>query len=331
METDIAIIGAGPVGLFAAFQSGMLGLRACIIDALPEAGGQCTALYPEKPVYDIPGCPEITASELVDNLTRQAGAFEPEYLLGQRAEKLEREGEYWNIVTSEGMQIKASAVIVASGGGAFGPNRPPLDNIKQFEGHSVFYMVRRRDDFAGKRIVIAGGGDSAVDWALSLSGIAEKVYVIHRRDRFRAAPQSVNMLRQKAEEGRVELVIPYQLRRIEGEGGEISAVTVVSPEGQEKRIEADILLPFYGLASDPGPLSDWGLEMEQGRIIVDPSTCQTNLRDIYAAGDAAQYPGKLRLMLTGFADAAQAVYSAYKTIRGDDRRIDQLHGRSLPS
>src|SRR5579884_628681 len=238
-NTDVAIIGAGPVGLFAVFECGMLDMRCCVLDALDAPGGQCAALYPEKPIYDIPGYPRIDAAELVERLVEQAAPFAPVYRLGSAVTRLAGRGERLVVETAAGLRVAARAVVIAAGGGAFGPNRPPLAGIESYEGKSVFYLVRRREDFRGKRVVIAGGGDSAVDWALSLAELAAQVTVVHRRAQFRAAPQSVAQLRALAEAGRVELAIPYQLHALEGENGALSAVVVADLEGNTRRLRAD--------------------------------------------------------------------------------------------
>src|ERR1700761_1500327 len=216
IRTDVVIVGAGPVGLFAIFECGMLKLRCHVVDALDAVGGQCIALYPEKPIYDIPGFPQIEASALIDRLAEQAAPFDPVYHLGQQVVSLARTADGFLLATSTGTQIACSAVIIAGGSGAFGPNRPPLDNLEAYENRSVFYLVKKRQDFAGKRVVIAGGGDSAVDWAVSLAEVAAQVMVVHRRDKFRAAPESVAKMRALTEAGKVEMVIPYQLAGLEG-------------------------------------------------------------------------------------------------------------------
>ena len=313
-RTDVAIIGAGPVGLFAVFECGMLKMRTAVIDALDIAGGQCAALYPEKPIYDIPGYPRIDAMALIDRLQEQAAPFKPEYHLGQQVEAVEAIGEGWRLTTSAGMRIEARCIFIAAGVGAFGPNRPPLPGIEQYEGKSVFYLVKRRDDFRGKRVVIAGGGDSAVDWANSLAELAAKVYVVHRRPKFRAAPESVAMMERLAAAGRIELVVPYQLAGLDGSGGRLAAVTVQTLEGQIRRIEADALLPFFGLAMNLGPIARWGLALERNHIKVDPATFETSAKGIHAIGDIASYPGKLKLILTGFAEAAAAAHAAYARV-----------------
>lgn len=315
-ETDVTIIGAGPVGLFAIFQCGMLGLKCHVIDSLAEVGGQCSALYPEKPIYDIPALPEVLAGDLIENLEKQAAPFKPCYHLKQQAVSISDNDAFKIIRTSLGNEIKARAVIIAGGAGSFGPNRPPLDGIEQYENTSVFYMVRRKEDFRDKNVVIAGGGDSAVDWAITLSDIAKSVSLVHRRDKFRAAPESVNKLRELQENEKIDLVVPYQLKELMGNGAQLNAVRV-SGEGGDKDIEADILLPFYGLATDLGPIHDWNLDLEGHTIAVEPSTSETSAKGIYSIGDIVSYKNKLKLILTGFSEAAMAAHAIYKQINPD--------------
>lgn len=312
--TDVAIIGAGPVGLFAVFECGMLKMRCHVIDSLDVAGGQCTALYPEKPIYDIPGYPAIDAAELVRKLEAQAAPFQPVYHFGAQVTTLTAVGERWRVATANGVTVDARAVIIAAGVGAFGPNRPPLADIELYEGKSVFYLVNRREDFRGKRVVIAGGGDSALDWTLALADIAAHIYVIHRRPKFRGAPESVARMEALAKAGRVEMVVPYQLARLEGDGGQISAVVVKTLEGEERRLEADMLLPFFGLSMNLGPIAGWGLDLDHGQIVVDPASCATSRPGIFAIGDIARYPGKLKLILTGFAEAAMAAHAIHPLV-----------------
>lgn len=314
-QTDVVIVGAGPVGLFAVFECGMVRLNCHVVDVLDDVGGQCTALYPEKPIYDIPGFPRVAAAELIVRLRAQAAPFKPVYHLGEQVQALEQQtGGFWRLTTSKGTVIQARAVIVAAGVGAFGPNRPPLPSIEAYEGKSVFYYVTHRENFRGKRIVIAGGGDTAVDWALSLSEVASHVSVIHRRDKFRAAPESEAKLKALAKAGKIDLVVPYQLQGLDGVGGQLTAVTVESLDGGTRKIEADVLLPFFGLSMSLGPIADWSLALERNQIVVDPATSATSKSGIFAVGDVVAYPGKLKLILTGFSEAAIAARSAYALI-----------------
>jgi len=312
IETDIAIIGAGPIGLFMVFEAGMLKMRSAVIDALDAVGGQCIALYPEKPIFDIPGHPSVLAHELVDRLAEQAAPFHPHYLLGQQVQALAREPDgRFRLGTSAGRQVLAHAVVIAAGAGAFGPNRPPLPGLSHYENRSVFYLVKRREEFRGKRVVIAGGGDSAVDWALSLREVAARVHVVHRRPKFRAAPESADRLEKLAAAGEIEMVVPYQLHGLEGdpESGRLSAVVVATLKGETRHIEADALLAFFGLATSLGPIAEWGLALERNHVAIDPATCQTSLPGVFAVGDIAHYPGKLKLILQGFSEAAMAAHA----------------------
>jgi thioredoxin reductase (NADPH) len=314
---DVAIVGAGPVGLFAVFELGMLKMRAAVIDALDAVGGQCAALYPEKPIYDIPGYPKVMAYDLVEKLAEQAAPFSPSYHLGQRVETLARDGEDWVLTTSKGTTIRARAVIVAAGVGAFGPNRPPLAGLEGYESTgAVQYMVPKPEAFRDKRLVIAGGGDSALDWALNLAPLAASVAVVHRRAKFRAAPDSVAKLQALAADpaSGVELVVPYQLHGLEGDGERLSAVVVQDLDGGERRLPADVLLPFYGLSMNLGPIAEWGLALDKNHVRVDPQTCETSTPGIYAVGDIATYPGKLKLILCGFSEAAMAAHAIHPLV-----------------
>ncbi|MDX2083412.1 MAG: NAD(P)/FAD-dependent oxidoreductase [Rickettsiales bacterium] len=314
-KTDLVIIGAGPAGLFSIFEAGMLKIKTHIIDTLEIIGGQCSALYPEKPIYDIPAHPKVLANELIELLEAQAAPFHPVYHLNQRVEKFIRnDDDSFLITTSKNTQINCRAVIIAAGCGAFGPNRPPLANIEEFEGKSVFYAVRNKAEFADKNVVIAGGGDSAVDWALSLAEIAKKVYVVHRRDKFRCAPESADKMKKLVAENKIELVIPFQLDGLEGNNGKLTAVLVKDFSGNIKKLAADYLLPFFGLAMELGPIANWGLSLNKNHIEVDATTMQTSENGIYAIGDIATYKNKLKLILTGFAEAATAAHDIYKVI-----------------
>ena len=317
-QTDVAIVGAGPVGLFAVFECGMLGLKCHLVDSLEAIGGQCAALYPEKPIYDIPGLPKLMAGELVARLAEQAAPFEPVTHLDQQVISLTPSGTGWRLETSAGTAIEAQAVILAAGAGAFGPNRPPLAGIEDYEGRGVFYMVGRREDFRDQRVVIAGGGDSALDWVLSLAEIARKIYVVHRRPKFRGAPETAARMRELAATGEVvEIVVPYVLHGLEGSQGRLEAVVVAKLDGETRRLDADVLLPFFGLSMNLGPIADWGLGLDKQDIVVDPASCATNRAGVFAIGDIASYPGKLKLILSGFSEAAMAAHAIYKLVHPD--------------
>lgn len=317
IEKDVAIIGAGPSGLFAVFECGMLGLSCAVFDSLPAIGGQCTALYPEKPIYDIPAAPKILASDLIANLEEQAAPFSPSYHLNQQIVSLSKENGLWHIKSSANDVARVKAVIVAAGAGAFGPNRPPLEGIEQYESSGVHYMVRRKEDFRGKRIAIAGGGDSAVDWAISLAPLADKLYVVHRRDKFRASPETVRQMRDLADQGKIEIIVPYQLSELKGQNQKLTGLVVKSDDGQERLLDIDVLLPFYGLAAELGPISSWGLGINENHVMVDSSTSETNVSGIYAIGDIAAYKNKQKLILTGFHEAAMAAHAIRAQIHPD--------------
>lgn len=329
--TDIVIIGAGPAGLFTIFEAGMLKMQCHVIDALDMTGGQCAALYPEKPIYDIPGYPSILALELVEKLAEQAAPFKPTYHLGQRVEKVQKTDAGFTVGTSKGTTIHCKAIIIAAGCGAFGPNRPPLDGIEAYEGKSVFYMVAKREDFRGKKVVIAGGGDSAVDWAISLSELTEKLYVVHRRDKFRCAPESASKLKALADAGKIEMVVPYQLSGLEGANGKLTGVVVATLEGEKRTLPADLLLPFFGLSMELGPIAEWGLNIDKNHITVNPATCATSTPGIFAIGDIVNYEGKLKLILNGFAEAAMACHAAHKHLHpGETLHFEYSTTKGVP-
>ena len=323
-STDVVIIGAGPVGLFTVFECGMLGFDCHVVDVLDVAGGQCAALYPEKPIFDIPAHPNIESIDLVDQLLAQAAPFHPHYHMGHPVLRLDpidpanAANPGWRVgLGGGGGEIEAKTVIIAGGSGAIGPVRLPLAGAEDFEGESLFYVVRRKSDLAGKRVVIAGGGDSAVDWALALDGVADHVSVVHRRDKFRAAPESVRKMREAAAAGRMEMVIPYQLKSLDGNGGKLESVTAATLDGEEKILPADVLLAFFGLANNLGPIGKWGLELDHNLVVVRPDSCATNLPGVFAVGDIASYPGKLKLILTGFSEAAMAAHAIHPLINPD--------------
>lgn len=315
METDIVIIGAGPVGIFTAFQAGMLNMKCHIIDILNQAGGQCTALYSEKPIYDIPGYPVITARELIAQLIEQASPFNPIYHFNQKAEKIMNNSEGITVITNTGTEIKCKAVVIAAGNGIFEPNRPPLNGISEYEDKSIFYNVNKISYFQNKNVVIAGGGDSAADWTIELSKVAKKIYVIHRRKEFRCAPETRNKLELLINTGKIEVIVPYQLSGLVGNDGQLNAVIVkhiITKE--EKEIPSDSLLPFFGLAMNLGPIVNWDIELAHHRIVVDSATLKTNRDRIYAIGDIATYSGKLKLILNGFAESAMTCHNIYEAV-----------------
>lgn len=317
-QTDVVVIGAGPVGLFAVFELGMLKIRCHVVDALDVIGGQCAALYPEKPIYDIPAHPSIDGLELVKQLEAQAAPFEPVYHLGQQVISIARNDDFI-VTTSSGTTIQCKAILIAAGCGAFGPNRPPLDGLEAYEEAGfVRYMVTRKDLFKGKKVVIAGGGDSAIDWTNVLAPEAETLYLVHRRDKFRAMAESVAQMRKLVDDGKVELVVPYQLDGLEGKDGQLQAVRVKTLDGKERMLEADYLLPFYGLAMELGPIVNWGLNLEKNHIAVDASTCHTSEQGIFAIGDIATYPNKLKLILCGFSEAAMAAHAIREIVYPDE-------------
>ncbi|MBX7146625.1 MAG: NAD(P)/FAD-dependent oxidoreductase [Alphaproteobacteria bacterium] len=318
-KTNVTIIGAGPVGLFAIFQCGMLGLQCHVIDALDSIGGQCTALYPEKPIYDIPAYPKIDATELIHNLHQQALPFKPVFHLDQQVRKLTQQNDQsWLLETSNGQIIQSRTVIIAAGVGAFGPNRPPLEKIEIYENKSVFYYVKQKELFRNKTLVIAGGGDSAIDWTLSLSEIAQKIYLVHRRHKFRASPESIHQLEKLKQTHKIELITPYQLTSLEGDNGYLNNVIVQDLDQHEKKLEADYLLAFFGLSMDLGPITQWGLHLDHHHIAINPANQRTNLPGIYAIGDIVHYQGKLKLILTGFHEAAVAAHDIRKYLHPDE-------------
>ncbi len=315
LQTDVVIVGAGPVGLFSVFECGMNRMQCHVFDTLDIIGGQCAALYPEKPIYDIPAHPSISGEDLIINLTNQAKPFNPVYHLSQQVVKITElkmvdETSYrFEVVSCKGTTVHCKAIIIAAGVGAFGPNKPPLEGLENYEGNSIHYCVKTRQTYKDKNIVIAGGGDSAVDWALSLSELAKSVSLVHRRAKFKAAPESEARLKALADDGKINLVVPYQLAGLKGDNGQLTHVTVSSLEGQMQDLEADYLLPFFGLSMNLGPIAQWGLAMDKSCITINPLTAETSTIGIFAIGDVATYAHKQKLILTGFAEAAQAAHA----------------------
>jgi thioredoxin reductase (NADPH) len=315
---DVVIIGAGPVGLFGVFACGMVGLSCDVVDVLPDVGGQCRALYPEKPIYDIPAYPQISGGALIDQLMAQAAPFRPTFHLNQQVTALHKTDGGFAVTTSTGATLTPRAVIVAAGCGAFGPNRPPLAGLEAFEttGH-IHYHVTDTAAFADQTLVIAGGGDSALDWTLTLAQSAKHIHLIHRRPRFRAAPESVKRLQTLVDQGRVTLHTPYQLAALNGDNGHLSAVTIAHLDGEVKDLPADHLLLFFGLSMDLGPIATWGLDLIKHTLRIDPATGETSTRGIFAAGDIVHYAGKLKLILTGFSEMSRAAHSVYDFLNPD--------------
>jgi thioredoxin reductase (NADPH) len=320
IRTDMVIIGAGPVGLFAVFEAGLLNIKCELIDNLDKIGGQCAELYPDKPIYDIPAVPRCTGQGLTDLLMEQIRPFEPRFHLNQQAEALERlEDGRWRLTTSIGTVLEAPTIVIAAGAGSFVPRRLPLPGAEEREGVSVFYAVRRMADFEGKRILIAGGGDSALDWTLNLQPLAASLALVHRRDDFRAAPDSVQKMRELVAAGAVDLHIG-QITALAGSTPTLERITIKSPAG-ESEIECDTLLAFYGLKMELGPLAGWGLNLEKNLIEVDLATFETSESGIFAIGDIITYPGKLKLILSGFHEAALMVQKAHRYVHPEERLV----------
>lgn len=322
IETDALIIGAGPVGLFAVFELGLLDIKCHLVDILDKPGGQCAELYPEKPIYDIPAFPVVSGQELVDNLMNQIEPFDPQFHLNQMVEELRREedGSFF-VKTDVGQEFSAKVVIVAAGGGSFQPKRPPIPQIEAYEGTSVFYSVREMEAFRGEDVLIIGGGDSALDWTLSLQPIAKSITLMHRRDAFRAAPDSVNKMHKLAEEGKVTFTLG-QATALEGEDGKVTAALAKNADGEFK-IPCTRILPFFGLTMKLGPVADWGLNLNENLISADTEKFETSEPGIFAIGDINTYPGKLKLILSGFHEAALMAHAAKKVISPDERIVFQ--------
>lgn len=310
IETDAVIIGAGPVGLFQVFELGLLDIKAHVIDSLPEVGGQCIELYPDKPIYDIPAIPFCTGRELIGNLLKQIKPFTPQFHLNQEVSTLEKQidGRFL-ICTSRDQQFLSKAIFVAAGVGAFQPRTLNLEGIEAFVDKQVFYRVRNPEQFKNKRIVICGGGDSALDWALHFADQAASVTLIHRRDEFKAAPQSVAKMRALCSAGVIQLVIG-QITGVESSNAKLTNIAVTKIDGEVQNIALDALLLFYGLSPKLGPIADWGLDIDRKQIEVDTACFQTSTPGIYAVGDINIYPGKKKLILSGFHEAALAAFAA---------------------
>ncbi|MDG3580997.1 NAD(P)/FAD-dependent oxidoreductase [Galbibacter pacificus] len=322
IKTDILIIGAGPTGLFTVFEAGLLKLKCHLIDALPQPGGQCSEIYPKKPIYDIPAFPEILAGDLVNNLLEQIRPFEAGYTLGERAETIERlEDGTFIVTTNKGTQHHAPVVVIAGGLGSFEPRKPQLENIARYEDNGVAYMIKDPEAYRDKKVLIAGGGDSALDWSIFLAGVASEVYLVHRRNEFRGALDSVEKVAELSKKGKIELITEAEVTHLHG-NEKLEAVTVKHLKDGESHIEVDNFIPLFGLSPKLGPIGNWGLEIEKNAIKVDNSyDYATNIPGIYAIGDVNTYPGKLKLILSGFHEAAIMCQSAYQRIFPDKKYV----------
>lgn len=315
INTDICIIGAGPVGLFAVFEAGLLKMRCHLIDALPQVGGQLSEIYPHKPIYDIPGYPVVKAQELIDNQMEQIKPFSPTFTLGERVESLEKQVDGSYIVqTSDGNQVHCQAIAIAGGLGSFEPRKPELDGLDFYERKGVDYMVKNPEAYRNKKIIIAGGGDSALDWTIFLSDIAKEVTLVHRSDSFRGAPDSADKVFELAQKGKINLLLSHNLLGIDGNGESLTHVKLSNKQKQEAFLEADNLIPLYGLTPKLGPIAEWGLNIDKNAIEVNTFDYSTNVERIYAIGDINTYPGKLKLILCGYHEATLMTQSAFKYV-----------------
>ncbi|ATA94227.1 NAD(P)/FAD-dependent oxidoreductase [Capnocytophaga canimorsus] len=320
-QTDIIIIGAGPTGLFAVFEAGLLKLKCHLIDALPQPGGQLAELYPKKPIFDIPGYPSVGAGELIDNLMEQIKQFQPEFTLSETAEKIDKlEDGTFIVTTNKGTQIKGKAVAIAGGLGTFEPRKPEIPNLEAYEEKGVEYFVKNPEQFRGKNIVIAGGGDSALDWSIFLANVAASVTLVHRRNEFRGALDSVEKVQKLKNEGKINLLTPAEVVEVIG-NGKVEAV-IIEKEGQKQTLPTDYFIPLFGLVPKLGPIANWGLEIEKNAIKVNNALdYQTNIEGIYAIGDVNIYPGKLKLILCGFHEATLMCQSVYNRLNPNKKYV----------
>lgn len=319
IHTDLCIIGAGPVGLFAVFEAGLLKMRCHLVDVLPQVGGQLSEIYPHKPIYDIPGYPEIKAQELVDNLMEQIKPFDPGFTLGERVEKLEKlESGGFAVETSDASVIHCKAVVIAGGLGCFEPRKPEIENLLRFEGKGVSYMVKDPEVYRDKKVVLAGGGDSALDWTIFLANIAKEVTLVHRGDTFRGAPDSAEKVFKLAEMGKINLILSSHLTKINGNGS-LQSVHLLTKAKEEVTLGVDYLIPLFGLSPKLGPIANWNLNIDKSAIHVNTEDYSTNVEGIYAIGDINTYPGKLKLILSGFHEGALMAQSAFKHVFPDQK------------
>jgi thioredoxin reductase (NADPH) len=330
ITTDVVIVGAGPCGLFQVFELGLLGLKAEVIDSIRQPGGQCTELYPDKPIYDIPGIPVCTGDELTEQLQQQIEPFAAGMHLGEEVSVVRRQSDDSFLVeTSAGTQFNAKAVVIAAGVGSFQPRPLRAAGIDAFEGTSVHYRVRKPEQFAGKRLAILGGGDSALDWVLELINVAEHITLVHRRDEYRAVPASVDKMREYVAAGKMDVIEKAKVTSVAGEGSQISAIEVQPKDGEAKTVAVDHVLAFFGLAPKLGPIADWGLDINRKTINVDTEKFETSEPGIYAVGDINFYPGKKKLILCGFHEAALAAFAIKQRIE-PDRKVHLQYTTTSP-
>jgi thioredoxin reductase (NADPH) len=324
IKTDVVIIGAGPIGLFAVFELGLLDMKCHLIDILDKIGGQCAELYPEKPIYDIPGIPFTSAQGLVNGLLEQIKPFNPQFHLSEMVEKVEKIGDpLFRVTTDQGKEFESKVVVIAAGGGSFQPKRPPIPGVEPYEGKSLFYAVRKMEQFRDKRVLIVGGGDSALDWTLNLAPIATHLTLLHRRSEFRAAPDSVNKMMALVGEGKIDFVLG-QVTSLQGEQGQLSKAVVKTNEGSVYEIACDVLLPFFGLTMKLGPVANWGFDLKNNEYIpVETASFETSQPGIFAIGDINWYPGKLKLILSGFHEGALMAQKAYHYVYPEKRLVFQ--------
>ncbi len=323
IETDVVIVGAGPVGLFAVFELGLLDIKCALVDILDKPGGQCAELYPEKPIYDIPGYPVVTGQGLVDKLMEQIRPFNPTFHLGQMVEGLSREPDgRFRLATDAGTTFLCKVVVIAAGGGSFQPKRPPVPGIEAYEGTSVHYSVRRMEDFRDHEVLVVGGGDSALDWTLNLQPLAKKLTLLHRRDEFRAAPDSVNKMRALVEAGKIDLALG-QVTGLKGDAGQVTHATIKDKDGAVLDIACSRILPFFGLTMKLGPVANWGINLHENLIPVDTEKFETSEKGIFAIGDINTYPGKLKLILCGFHEAALMAQAAVHIVHPEKKVVFQ--------
>ncbi|MET0276735.1 MAG: NAD(P)/FAD-dependent oxidoreductase, partial [Pseudorhodoplanes sp.] len=321
IKTDVLIIGAGPCGLFAVFELGLLDIKTHLIDILDKPGGQCAELYPEKPIYDIPGIPMVSGDGLTKALLEQIKPFGPQFHFSEMVQTIERIGDpAFRVTTDAGTVFECKVVIVAAGGGSFQPKRPPIPGIEPYEAKSVHYAVRQMEQFRGKRLLVAGGGDSALDWTLNLAPIASHLTLLHRRQEFRAAPDSVNKMMSLVGEGKIDFVLG-QVTSLEGNDGQVSKAIVKTNDGSNFEIACDAILPFFGLTLKLGPVADWGLKLDDDLIEVETASFESSEKGIFAIGDINTYPGKLKLILCGFHEGAIMAQAAFKIARPGERLV----------